>query len=118
MDFKKIAQEKTTLAEVMIGREKMDMEDLCGEEVTVIDFGSYINADGEIVYAFTTAEYPNRFTFAGMVLSGIFKDYDAAFDSHEECIKEFKECGGIRVEFSRVKNKSGKQEYTSVKVID
>ena len=126
MDFKKIALDATTMSELMSGRDKMDTEELIKKypDGITIDFIDNVNMqqeDGEEnVWIFVTEEQPNKFTFAGFVLSKIFNnilaefegDYAEMIETYNSALKEDK----LRVKLERAKTKS-KREITKVTVL-
>jgi hypothetical protein len=126
MDFKKIALDVTTMSELMNGRDKMDTEELIKKypEGVTIDFIDNVNMqqeDGEEnVWIFVTEEQPNKFTFAGFVLTKIFNnilaefegDYAEMIETYNSALKEDK----LRVKLERAKTKA-KREITKVIVL-
>lgn len=126
MDFKKIALDATTISELINGRDKMDTEELIKKypEGVTIDFIDNVNMqqeDGEEnVWIFVTEEQPNKFTFAGFVLTKIFNnilaefedDYAEMIETYNSALKEDK----LRVKLERAKTKS-KREITKVTVL-
>lgn len=126
MDFKKIALDATTMSELMNGRDKMDTEELIkkypnGVTIDFIDNVNMQQEDGEEnVWIFVTEEQPNKFTFAGFVLTKIFNnildkfegDYAEMIETYNSALKEDK----LRVKLERAKTKS-KREITKVTVL-
>ena len=126
MDFKKIALDATTMSELMSGRDKMDTEELIkkypnGVTIDFIDNVNMQQEDGEEnVWIFVTEEQPDKFTFAGFVLTKIFNnilsefegDYDEMIETYNSALKEDK----LRVKLERAKTKS-KREITKVTVL-
>lgn len=126
MDFKKIALDVTTMSELMNGRDKMDTEELIkkypeGVTIDFIDNANMQQEDGEEnVWIFVTEEQPNKFTFAGFVLTKIFNnilaefegDYAEMIETYNSALKEDK----LRVKLERAKTKA-KREITKVIVL-
>lgn len=126
MDFKKIALDATTMSELMNGRDKMDTEELIkkypeGITIDFIDNANMQQEDGEEnVWIFVTEEQPNKFTFAGFVLTKIFNnilaefegDYAEMIETYNSALKEDK----LRVKLERAKTKA-KREITKVIVL-
>jgi hypothetical protein len=126
MDFKKIALDATTMSELMNGRDKMDTEELIkkypnGVTIDFIDNVNMQQEDGEEnVWIFVTEEQPDKFTFAGFVLTKIFNnilgefegDYAEMIETYNSALKEDK----LRVKLERAKTKS-KREITKVTVL-
>lgn len=126
MDFKKIALDATTMSELMIGRDKMDTEELIkkypdGVTIVFIDNVNMQQEDGEEnVWIFITEEQPDKFTFGGFVLAKIFNnilaefegDYAKMIETYNSSPKEDK----LRVKLERAKTKS-KREITKVMVL-
>lgn len=126
MDFKKIALDATTMSELMNERDKMDTEELIkkypnGVTIDFIDNVNMQQEDGEEnVWIFVTEEQPDKFTFAGFVLTKIFNnildefegDYAEMIGTYNSALKEDK----LRVKLERAKTKS-KREITKVTVL-
>lgn len=126
MDFKKIALDAITMSELMNGRDKLDTEELIkkypnGVTIDFIDNVNMQQEDGEEnVWIFVTEEQPNKFTFAGFVLTKIFNnildefegDYAEMIETYNSALKEDK----LRVKLERAKTKS-KREITKVTVL-
>lgn len=126
MDFKKIALDATTMSELMNERDKMDTEELIkkypnGVTIDFIDNVNMQQEDGEEnVWIFVTEEQPNKFTFAGFVLTKIFNNILAEFEGdYAEMIETYNSAlkgDKLRVKLERAKTKS-KREITKVTVL-
>lgn len=126
MDFKKIALDVTTMSELMSGRDKMDTEELIKKypDGVTIDFIDNVNMQQEggeeNVWIFVTEEQPNKFTFAGFVLTKIFNNILSEFEGdYAEMIETYKSApkeDKLRVKLERAKTKS-KREITKVTVL-
>lgn len=125
-NFKKKAQDITTLSFLMEGRSKIETEDLIrsykdGITVTGVDIQHGQNDAGETVDypVITFAEDDAVFYFGGTVLAKIVKGWIADFDGDAvACTNELKASGGVKVQLAKGKTKDGKRTIITAKVID
>lgn len=133
MDFKKIAQKATTLAEIMEGREKLDTDEIIEQfpDGFSIDEVEYVTIQKtEVVdkktgetktsvdefWAFHFEESEDTFSFAGFVLAKIFKACLEQCEGDYEQLNEELKKNPLRVKLSASKTKS-KQPITLVTVL-
>lgn len=128
-NFKKAAQEATLLCSVMVGREKLETDDILGQELTIIEFGfaPKFDKDGKPIVddngeadtfgVVVFEEYPDKYYCVGAVFTKVCKTWASAFDSTEEASKALKEEGGVLVKFSSTKTKKG-NNLTAVEILN
>ncbi len=129
-DFKKTAQENTLLSAIMVGRDKLDTEDILGKELTIIafDFAPKFDQRGVPVVDEATGEldkfgvvvfkeHPDKYYCVGAVFTKVCKAWAAPFDSPEEASTELEASGGVRVKFSPSKTKKG-NNLTAVEILN
>lgn len=113
LDLRKVAQEATTLSEIMVGKEKGDTQELIEHGKTVhinnCEFVVYQkNGKEEQVWCFTVTEKPNKFYFGGTVIKNIFaellKECEGDYNLLYESIREY----NIPAEFKNGKTSDGK----------
>lgn len=114
LNFRKLAQEELTLAQIMVGREKIDTDDVIDQfpDGLVIDEIEYVTMtkDGkqESFWAFHI-KGTELFAFAGTLLSKVFEKFLAACEGDYEALyEEFKNGDGLAVKISEGKTKDGK----------
>lgn len=126
MNIKNIARKSTTFSELMLGKTKIETEDIIKyydkgitiREAEGVDMPDSRNEDGMAhFYIFTFEEEPDKFAFAGYVLTKIFDDIltECAGDIEQfnkELLRQ-----GLKVKLSTSKTKN-KREVTTVEVID
>ena len=121
--LKTIAQQATTLSELMENREKIETEEIIkyhekGIHINDIDPQTFTDAKGNPsdTYVFTFDEAKDKFAFAGHVLCKIFdaviKECDGDLDAARELFKKEK----LHVKLSTGKTKA-KREVTLVEVL-
>lgn len=124
-NFKAVAKESTTFSEIMVGREKVDMADICNlypNGVTVMEFDIVAarNEKGETgefcVCAFKEDE--KACFFGGIVLTKICKSWLKGFASVKECSEALKAEGGVKMKFKRERTKDNKKDVTTVEILD
>lgn len=123
LNIKAIARKETVVAEIMVGRDKGETEDIIKSRkpITINDFEAceITNDEGvkEVVYAYTTKEEPNKFYFAGLVLKRIFESIIAqAQGDFEEAYNAVRE-QGLKVKLGEKRTKN-KMTVTTVEVVD
>lgn len=129
-DFKKTAQENTLLSAIMVGRDKLDTEDILNKDLTIIafDFAPKFDQRGVPVVDENTGEldkfgvvvfkeYPEKYYCVGAVFTKVCKAWAAPFDSPEEASAELEAEGGVRVRFTPSKTKKG-NNLTAVEILN
>lgn len=129
-NFKKVAQENTLLSAIMVGREKLETEDILGKELTIIgfDFAPKFDQHGMPVADPSTgevdtfgvvvfAEYPDKYYCVGAVFTKVCHAWAAGFDSPQEASEALAAEGGVRVRFTASKTKKG-NNLTAVDILN
>jgi hypothetical protein len=114
------ARNLTILSPLMKDRDKLETKDVIGQELSLTDFD--IVDVGKGAYGVCVfAEYPNKFLFAGTVLTDLLiKMYEKYGEDGKE---ELRTCGGMKLrlttETAKEKNeKTGmKSQYTAVEIL-
>lgn len=120
VDFLKIAQEATALSPVMVGRTKLETEDILNQELTIIEFGfaPKFNKDGtpcvnphtgevDTFGVVIFAEKPDQYYCVGTVCTRVCKMWVSAFETAEEASAELAANGGVRARFTQTRTKKG-----------
>lgn len=111
-NFKKIAQQETTISDLMQGRTKVQKTD---GVVHIEDFDLVANANGE-TYAICAIN-GTQFINGGFVLTRVFTSIVEEFEGDKERARyEFRESGGIDVKLTRKKTQAG-HDITTVEVL-
>ena len=117
MNFKAIAKKQTTMAEIMIDREKITTQEIIDDfdgEIT-IDNIEFCHIGSDDVWAYTFEEDETKFAFAGYILSKIFNAcLEAVGGDFEELYKQWTP---LKVKLSEGKTKN-KNQVTLVEVLD
>lgn len=118
--FAAIAKEATSLSEIMKGKNKVDVDELYGEEITItgFDFLTMTDKSGEQkeFAVCTYAEDPKAFFFAGTVLTKICKAWVSDFGSPEEASEALDADGGVVIKMDKGKTKNG-NKITTVEIL-
>lgn len=118
--FREIAQQTTLLSPIMVGREKLDTEEVLNKELTItaFDFAPKFDQKGEPIVDGVTgevdtfgvvvfAEIPNAYYCVGTVFTKVCKAWMSGYDSAEEASEALREDGGVQVKFTSSKTKKG-----------
>lgn len=129
-NFKQIAQEVTLLSPIMLGRDKLETEEVTGKELTVIGFdfapkfdksGSPIvdpdTGEAEVFGVITFSELPDKYYCVGTVFTKVCQAWAAPYDSAEEASAALASEGGVRVRFTPSKTKKG-NNLTAVEILN
>ena len=118
--FAAIAKEATSLSEIMKGKNKVDVDELYDEEITItgFDFLTMTDKSGEQkeFAVCTYAEDPEAFFFAGTVLTKICKAWVSDFGSAEEASEALAAEGGVSIKMGKGKTKNG-NKITTVEIL-
>lgn len=128
-NFKQVAQENTLLSAIMVGKEKLETEEILDKELTIIGFdfapkfdqqGKPItNEMGEVdtfgVVVF--AEHPDKYYCVGAVFTKVCHAWAAGFKSPQEASAALAAEGGVKVKFSASKTKKG-NNLTAVDILN
>lgn len=129
-NFKQAAQETTLLSPIMVGRDKLETEDILGKELTIVGFNfapkfdekgkpiiddstGAVDEFGVVVFA----EYPDSYYCVGTVFTKVCKTWEAAFSSPEEASEVLASEGGVKVKFTSSKTKKG-NNLTAVEILN
>lgn len=129
-NFKKVAQENTLLSAIMVGKEKMETEEVLDKELTIVgfDFAPKFDQQGKPVVDPSTgeidtfgvvvfAEHPKKYYCVGAVLTKVCHAWAAGFGSPQEASAALAAEGGVKVKFSASKTKKG-NNLTAVDIIN
>lgn len=133
MDFRKIAQKATTLAEIMEGREKLDTDEIIEkfpngisiDEVEYVTIQKTVKADKKSdetetqvdeFWAFHFTESKGTFSFAGFILAKIFNACLIECDGDYEELNNQLSRNPLKIKLTEGKTKS-KQPITLVTVL-
>lgn len=129
-NFKKAAQETTLLSPIMVGRNKLDTEEIINKELTIIafNFAPKFDQQGNPIVDESTgehdefgvvvfAEYPDHYYCVGTVFTKVCKAWAAAFSSPEEASEVLASEGGVEVKFTSSKTKRG-NNLTAVEILN
>lgn len=129
INFKQVAQAQTALSPVMIGREKLETEDVLDKVLTITEFGfaPKFSQDGDPIVdengvpdefgVVVFKEHPECYYCVGTVFTKVCKAWAAAFPTVKEASDALAAEGGVRVTFKATKTKKGKN-LTSVDILD
>lgn len=129
-NFKKAAQQETSLSAIMVGRNKLDTDDILNKELTIVafDFAPKFDEKGRPVVDESTGEvdtfgvvvfkeFPESYYSVGTVFTKVCKAWAAEFNSPAEASEALTAEGGVRVRFSPSKTKKG-NNLTAVEILD
>ncbi len=129
-DFKKVAQENTTLSPIMVGRNKLETDDVIDQVFTIVafDFAPKFDQSGNVVIDSSTgeadtfgvvvfAEKPNDYYCVGTVFTKVCKAWAAGFNNAEEASAELAATGGVKVRFTQSKTRKG-NNLTAVEILN
>lgn len=129
MSFKEIAQEKTLLSPIMVGRDKLETEEILGQPLTIIGFdfapkfdkgGNPIVDDNGEVETFGVVifkEIPNAYYCVGTVFTKVCHAWEEGFANAKEASAALEAEGGVLVKFSSSKTKKG-NNLTAVEILN
>lgn len=129
-DFKKSAQENTLLSPIMVGRDKLETEEILNKELTIVgfDFAPKFDQKGNPVVDEQTgevdtfgvvvfAEFPDHYYCVGAVFTKVCKGWAKAFSSPEEASAALAAEGGVKVRFTPSRTKKG-NNLTAVEILN
>lgn len=130
-NFKKAAQEQTSLSPIMVGKEKLETEDIIGKKLTItgFDFAPKFDKSGHPIVDESTGEvdtfgvvvfkeHPGKYYCVGTVFTKVCKTWVAPFNGNaEEASKALSAAGGVVVKFSSTKTRAG-NNLTSVEILE
>lgn len=128
--FKRVAQENTLLSPIMVGKDKLDTDEIINKELTIVgfDFAPKFDSAGNRLVDENTgeietfgvvvfAEYPDYYYCVGAVFTKVCHAWAAAFSSPEEASAALKAEGGVKVRFTPGKTRGGKN-LTAVEILN
>lgn len=129
--FYEIANQATTLCELMVGREKLDTDDVVNKELTVIAFdfapkfdrntGAPVmldNGEQDVFGVVVLKEMPDKYYSVGTVFTKVCKAWAEEYDGDVvSASKELEETGGVRVRFKMSKTKVSKNNIVTVEIL-
>lgn len=128
--FKKSAEEAILLSPIMVGREKLDTEEILNQPLTIIafDFAPKFDEKGTPIVDPDTGEAetfgvvvfqekPDFYYCVGTVFTKVCKTWAAAFSSPVEASEALEAEGGVKVKFTSGKTRGGKN-LTSVDILN
>lgn len=129
-NFKRVAQESTTLCRIMTGRKKLDTDEVIGNVLTIVgfDFAPKFDKTGHVIVDEETGqvedfgvvvfkEYPDSYYCVGTVFTKVCHAWMEGFETIEQANDELESCGGVKVRFSQSKTKTG-NNLTTVDILD
>lgn len=129
-NFKQVAQENTLLSGIMVGREKLETEDILDKELTVIgfDFAPKFDQQGKPIINDQTGEvdtfgvvvfkeYPDKYYCVGAVFTKVCHAWAAGFESPWRASAALANEGGVKVRFTSSKTKKG-NNLTAVEILN
>ena len=129
-NFKQVAQENTLLSAIMVGKEKLETEQVINKELTIIafDFAPKFDQAGSRIIDPNTGEVdefgvvvfkeiPDHYYCVGAVFTKVCKAWASAFESAAEASKALAAEGGVRVKFTPSKTKKG-NNLTAVEILN
>lgn len=129
-NFKQVAQENTLLSAIMVGREKLETDDVINRDLTIVafDFAPKFDQAGNRIIDSNTGEVdefgvvvfkemPDKYYCVGAVFTKVCKAWAAAFNNAEEASAALAEEGGVRVRFTPSKTKKG-NNLTAVEILN
>lgn len=129
-NFKQVAQENTLLSAIMVGRDKLETDDVINKEFTIIafDFAPKFDQNGRPVFVGDTdevdtfgvivfAEMPDKYYCVGTVFTKVCHAWAAPFSSPAEASEALAAQGGVRVKFTPSKTKKG-NNLTAVEILN
>ena len=129
-NFKQVAQEYTLLSAIMVGKEKLETEQVINKELTIIafDFAPKFDQAGNRIIDSNTgevdefgvvvfAEMPDHYYCVGAVFTKVCKAWASAFKSAAEASEALAAEGGVRVKFTPSKTKKG-NNLTAVEILN
>lgn len=117
MNFKQIAKKATTIAEIMMDRDKISTEEIIDEfdgDITITEI-EWCDMGENSAWAYAFEEDKDKFAFAGKVLGNVFNACLAACGGdYEELYKKWEPLH-VRISSGRTKKN---QQVTLVEVLD
>lgn len=128
-NFKKVAQENTLLSAIMVGKEKLETEDILDKELTIVafDFAPKFDQQGKPIAnemgevdtfgVVVFSEYPDKYYCVGAVFTKVCHAWVTGFSSPQEASAALAAEGGVKVKFTASKTKKG-NNLTAVEILN
>lgn len=128
-NFKQIAQENTLLSAIMVGRDKIDTNEIINKDLTIIgfDFAPKFDQSGNPVMlpngevdtfgVVVFAEYPEHYYCVGAVFTKVCHAWATGFSTPSEASAALEAEGGVKVRFTPSKTKKG-NNLTAVEILN
>ena len=123
MNLREFAKSRKVLSTLMENRTKIDTIDVIGKELTLVNFDLITPSNGKPYAVCVFKEYPDRFLFAGSVLTSLL--FEIANEYGMDNIEaELDAVNGLRMKLETVKSKTKNPEngmynsYTNVVILD
>lgn len=130
INFKKVAQENTLLSAIMVGRDKLETEEVLDKELTIVqfDFAPKFDKTGNPVVDEKTGEadtfgvvvfkeMPEKYYCVGAVFTKVCRAWAAPFESVQDASEALTAEGGVKVKFTSSKTKKG-NNLTAVEILN
>lgn len=130
INFKKVAQENTLLSAIMVGRDKLETEEVINKELTIVafDFAPKFDQTGNPVVDEKTGEVdtfgvvvfkemPEKYYCVGAVFTKVCRAWAAPFESAKDASEALIAEGGVKVKFTPSKTKKG-NNLTAVEILN
>lgn len=130
INFKKVAQENTLLSAIMVGRDKLETEEVLDKELTIVqfDFAPKFDKTGNPVVDEKTGEVdtfgvvvfkemPEKYYCVGAVFTKVCRAWAAPFESAQDASEALMSEGGVKVKFTSSKTKKG-NNLTAVEILN
>lgn len=119
-DLKKLAKAQLTLSELMIGRSKIDTEDIIKyypNGITVNNFENDIETENGTTIVYTFKEDDTKFAFGGKVIQNLFEGLIEDYEGDISELKDDVKSQGLKIKLKSGKTKKGLQ-VTTVDIVD
>lgn len=129
-NFREVAQKNTLLSAIMVGRSKMETDEVLNKDLTIIafDFAPKFDQAGNPVVNDSTGEadtfgvvvfkeHPDKYYCVGAVFTKVCHAWASGFASPEEASAALEAEGGVRVRFTPSKTKKG-NNLTAVEILN
>ena len=121
--MKDYAKKRMTLSPLMEGKEKVEIDDIVGQELTLTDFDIVHNrSKGETYSVCLFKELEGQFAFGGLVLTDLCLGFIEEFGSIEDANNTLMDEGGLKIkltkEISKQKDENGRNnKYIKVEIL-
>lgn len=117
-NLKESLQKIVSGSELVVGREKLMLDDILDTELHICDFEiSDMGAEeGQVYVILNFTEYPEHYTNGGKVLTDLFVKLmeNASYDDVRAAVSK----EPIACKFTKVKTKDKQKTYTNIEILD